>query len=180
MKIVSFTALKTDISKQKQPPPRLPTKDTVNSFLWNYFVWNRWQCVLWIIQGNPDIVSGKRWWKEGDGTRKSRGTRTHCNTYTHFLSWREKGQYPEEEMVSHCYDWSHGKVQGGRSVTFIVKLIIPSKKIPLPCSHVLSPQQSCVETLSLHAEMSWARRSGKAKWNMLNAHNIFSRHTNML
>lgn len=98
-------------------------------------------------------------------------THTHSNTYTH--SWREKGQYPEEEMVSHCYDWSHGKVQGGRSVTFIVKLIIPQKKIPLPCSHVLSPQQSCEETLSLHAEMSWARRSGKLS-EICWTHTIFS------
>lgn len=87
-------------------------------------------------------------------------THTHSDTYTHFLSLREKGQYPEEEMVSHCYDWSHDKVQGGRSVTFIVKLIIPQKKIPLPCSRVLSAQQSCWETLSLslHAEMSWAHQ----------------------
>lgn len=29
---------------------------------------------------------------------------THCDTYTHFLSLREKGQCLEEEMVSHCYD----------------------------------------------------------------------------
>lgn len=72
----------------------------------------------------------------GDGTTTSGGT--HTASYTHFLSSRKKGHYPEEEMVSHCYDWSHGKVQGGRSVTFIVKLIIPQKKIPLPCSHVLS------------------------------------------
>lgn len=62
-------------------------------------------------------------------------------------------------MVSHCYDWSHDKVQGGRSVTFIVKLIIPQKKIPLPCSRVLSVRLSCRENpLSLHAEMSQARQ----------------------
>lgn len=92
-------------------------------------------------------------------------THTHSKTYTPFLSLREKGQYPEEEIVSHCYDWSHGKVQRGCSVIFIVKLIIPQKKILLPCTHVLSPQQSCEETPPLHCmrrrAANRACRSGK-------------------
>ncbi len=101
-----------------------------------------------------------------------RNIHTLQHLHTSF-SWRKKGQYLEEEMVSHCYDWSHGKVQGGRSVTFIVKLIIPQTKIPLPSSHVLSPQQSCEETLSLHAEMSRARRNGKLS-EICWTHTIFS------
>ena len=41
-------------------------------------------------------------WEDSDSVRES--PHTHCDTYTHFLSLREKGQCLEEEMVSHCYD----------------------------------------------------------------------------
>lgn len=47
-------------------------------------------------------------WKEGDGTVKSRRTHTYTHALqhprAHFLSLRERGQYLEEGMVSHCYD----------------------------------------------------------------------------
>lgn len=81
----------------------------------------------------------KGWWERRrryEEAQRSTNTDTHAHTHAQTcarrLPLREKGQYPEEEMVSHCYDWSHDKVRGGRSVTFIVKLIIPQKKIPRP------------------------------------------------